>query len=393
MLPEKENDDSEQDHDTEYDNVSSEAMYREDLFEGDIVLVSNEATVFNRGVSMTWHGTDCINRNNSSIPQIEMNAIYYNAVRQRTLLWPNGRVPYVISPVYSNISKLIILEAFKEYRLLTCIRFIPKRRFDNDYIHIAPYDGCYSMVGNNGGRQTVSLGDGCLKKGIVIHELMHVIGFFHEQNRADRDLYVDILWENVKPALSEQFDKYSATIIDDLDSPYDYDSVTHYSAVAFSKNGKPTIIPKSISKVSRIGQRRGLSSIDIWKINKLYDCVNQIGMTSASSVGNLENGKQRKELEVSGTIREQFPTTIRTAFTVSSTPSTSNITTKTKEAKGFKINLNLSTFSTVPSSFISTYMNANSLSNLFPVTKNNVTGPITATVAIPTTTTSMAFKN
>ncbi|KAK6106383.1 Astacin (Peptidase M12A) family protein [Brugia pahangi] len=335
----EEYDDSEQDYDTVQDDT--EAMYREDLFEGDIVLISNGATIFNRGVSMTGHSVGCKSRNNFSIPQLEMNAVQHNAVRQKTLLWRNGRVPYVISSVYANISKLIILEAFKEYRHLTCIRFVPKRRFDSDYIYIAPYDGCYSMVGNNGGRQTVSLGDGCLKKGIVIHELMHVIGFFHEQNRADRDLYVDILWENVKPALSEQFDKYSATIIDDLGSPYDYDSVTHYSANAFSKN------------VSRIGQRRGLSFLDIWKINKLYDCIKQGATTSAS---NAENGKEHKELEVSGTIIGQFPTTIRTA-TISSTSSANNIKTRTKDVEELKINLNLSTSSTLSPTFMSASVN------------------------------------
>ncbi|VDO33706.1 unnamed protein product [Brugia timori] len=144
----EEYDDSEQDYDTVQDDT--EAMYREDLFEGDIVLTSNGATIFNRGVSMTGHSVGCKGRNNFSIPQLEMNAVQHNAVRQKTLLWRNGRVPYVISSVYANISKLIILEAFKEYRHLTCIRFVPKRRFDSDYIYIAPYDGCYSMVGNNG---------------------------------------------------------------------------------------------------------------------------------------------------------------------------------------------------------------------------------------------------
>ncbi|VDO48126.1 unnamed protein product [Onchocerca flexuosa] len=228
-----------------------DVMYREDLFEGDIVLSSNDTIAANRIPPMIWNTACCKSSSNFSVPQLEMLAIQHNAVRQKTLLWPNGRVPYVISPAYSNNSKLIIMEAFKEYRRLTCVRFVPKKLFDFNYIYIAPNDGCYSMIGNNGGRQEVSLGDGCLKKGVVIHELMHALGFFHEQ---------------------KQFDKYSAAIIDDLGSPYDYDSVMHYSARAFSKNGKPTILPKSIDKIIKIGQRRGLSPIDVWKINKLYNC-------------------------------------------------------------------------------------------------------------------------
>lgn len=37
----------------------------------------------------------------------------------------------------------------------------------------------------------------CLRKFNVMHELMHGIGFWHEQQRDDRDQYVNVFYENL----------------------------------------------------------------------------------------------------------------------------------------------------------------------------------------------------
>ena len=61
---------------------------------------------------------------------------------------------------------------------------------------------CESDVGRIGGRQTTSLGGGCYRHGIIVHELGHVVGFQHEQNRPDREQYVKINYENIRESTS-----------------------------------------------------------------------------------------------------------------------------------------------------------------------------------------------
>ena len=43
---------------------------------------------------------------------------------------------------------------------------------DHDFLFIGKIDGCYSDVGRAGGRQELSLDDGCLHLDTVLHELV-----------------------------------------------------------------------------------------------------------------------------------------------------------------------------------------------------------------------------
>ncbi len=99
---------------------------------------------------------------------------------------------------------------------------------------------------------------------------MHAIGFIHEQNRWDRNRYVTVNWQNIQSGKEKNFKSYVSYMVNFLSTAYDYKSVMHYGTHFFSKNGKPTLVPKQ-SGVS-IGQRRGFSTIDRIRINRKYKC-------------------------------------------------------------------------------------------------------------------------
>lgn len=70
------------------------------------------------------------------------------------------------------------------------------------------------------------------------------LGFYHMQSTFDRDDFIVVNWENVKKGKhNRNFLKYSSDMVTSFNVPYDYDSVLHYGAQAFSRNGRPTIIP------------------------------------------------------------------------------------------------------------------------------------------------------
>ncbi|KAM9495328.1 low choriolytic enzyme-like [Clarias gariepinus] len=189
----------------------------------------------------------------------------------RKCKWPRGKkrkvyVPYVISRQYSPSEIDVIKRGLKSFTESTCIRFI-RRTNEEDYIHIISETGCHSYLGRIGGKQVLSLErNACVYFKTIQHELLHALGFNHEQKRSDRDKHVKILYENIKPGKEHNFKKINTN---NLNTPYDYNSVMHYSRCAFSKNSKPTIVPIPNENVS-IGRAEKMSKNDILRVNRLY---------------------------------------------------------------------------------------------------------------------------
>ena len=135
--------------------------------------------------------------------------------------------------------------------------------------------GCDSFVGklNMERSQIVNLDRTmCLNKAIILHTLLHALGFDHEHNRPDRDDWVEFNFKNIGLAGSDSdFRKVDPEKYVDLGTPYDYQSIMHYHSYAFAINQSlPTM--KALKAPFEIKINENLSDIDIQEIRTLYSC-------------------------------------------------------------------------------------------------------------------------
>lgn len=101
--------------------------------------------------------------------------------------------------------------------------------------------------------------------GFLMHALCNAAGMFNEQQRKDRDSYVDIYLNNVKSECTFQFTKQdnNYTVLGN----FDYNSITLASSQAYSKNGNNTITKKGGGLIAR---NYHLSTLDINYLNNFY---------------------------------------------------------------------------------------------------------------------------
>lgn len=154
--------------------------------------------------------------------------------------WPGGIIPYDLSRLTPE-QRTIALRAMQRWKDTGArINFIP-RTTEAEYL---------SFTGKtDAGNNTSCVG---FKKGtraeinitafwwrqqewMPAHELGHVLGFFHEHQRWDRDEHVIIHYENIKPGRAVDYDWIPSTnwILGAL--PYDYQSIMHYRICWASK--------------------------------------------------------------------------------------------------------------------------------------------------------------
>jgi hypothetical protein len=124
---------------------------------------------------------DISQQNKASNPLIKRK---FGAARMKRAalgpLWPTRRIPFTFSNIMEfdfderNLIKHTLKQVEESLSIEgeTCIEFV-ERENEKDYILFVNEGDCSSSIGYTSGRNNISLADGCMKRGTIIHEVMH----------------------------------------------------------------------------------------------------------------------------------------------------------------------------------------------------------------------------
>lgn len=105
---------------------------------------------------------------------------------------------------------------------------------------------------------------------LILHEMGHALGLFHEHQRPDRDQYVRINWDNVEAGFESNFRMLPRMPDYVVTDAYDYRSIMHYFATTFTNfPGRPTITRLDGTEETAVGGSF-LTAQDLEALNRIY---------------------------------------------------------------------------------------------------------------------------
>uniref|UniRef100_A0A0N5BY55 Metalloendopeptidase n=1 Tax=Strongyloides papillosus TaxID=174720 RepID=A0A0N5BY55_STREA len=205
------------------ENTNFSPMQNPYLFQGDEMLTKNQAEnlvddVIEKARSYEIDLSGLLGENTRTKRKIQKDLNY---------TWE-----FPINYVVQGVDNEMVDTALKFIENETCVRFSKQKAIPSGQpgLKFVKGNGCWSYVGRSEESkfQDVSIGYGCTTVGTVQHETMHALGSTHEQSRADRDQYLTIVEQNVRPSLMYNFVKLNISNAIDYYIKYDYGSEMQY---------------------------------------------------------------------------------------------------------------------------------------------------------------------
>merc|ERR1740128_160253 len=176
------------------------------------------------------------------------------------MLWPGAVVPYKIDESFKRSDRETLAVAMREIEAASCVRFKELSavgRFEN-FVTIkrecAPGSGDWCFSGGwvdflGASRSSLTIGNTRLNQrerrsvGLVVHEILHVLGISHTQKRPDRKKYIRVLNNNINKTDTAVHQYKECNHCTTYGVPYDCMSIMHYRDYYFSINNRKTMVP------------------------------------------------------------------------------------------------------------------------------------------------------
>ena len=151
------------------------------------------------------------------------------ALVEKDRLWEGGRVPYTYTHDVSVGLRAKTETVMRRLEGMAAVSFVPAPpgRSPRGILvvstrHVENPHGCWATVGSPGGAGIAKMNLGwCRQERHITHELLHVLGMWHEQSRADSGTFLNL----------NRDDGVNDCIIRGTDSrgfAYDFRSIMHY---------------------------------------------------------------------------------------------------------------------------------------------------------------------
>jgi len=209
--------------------------------------------------------------------------------------WPNNNVPYEFDSSFNKNDQATFMKAVEQIEKVTCVTF-SKRSGEEYYLKVIRecpcttnkkcFAGGWVDILGAGAPTGLWIGKTCMEPtnqydvGLVIHEIMHALGFIHTQQRPDRNSTLSVFEKNIEDNNGARYQYAMCKDCSTHNSAYDCMSIMHYRAHFFRRSTacnrrNPEACPmvaKDPSVCDLWSHNNVMTKADIDIINEVYNC-------------------------------------------------------------------------------------------------------------------------